>query len=864
MGWLRGYPLLLLASLSITTALTTEDLYSGDGSYLSQAWLQYDSNMKSMPQCNPEGSMLKLSSSLLNKVIKDELLAIEIRDSKKSMTGVLFYDATTSGFRGKIFNVNGEVFLVEPISKKEMSKAKCSPLKYKKQMNLFHKLTLVDNLEGNMPELLFSPLSNLGSLDSFCTGVFCYATDNFRTSALKQNIFIPREIIPEKKDEDSCVFTLKYTQPSHCRGGLCDIYFYENKRGELLEITPNGQEVLVHLYSQMGPDLALKRCKGNNFVWTEGERMMADQKKQGKVAPGQNCWMTEEYCNPFESEQVTFMYIEPEGRTIDEIALECYQKQQEYADAFHFTLIKTRLAYTCYILRDCSVDQFATCISRGTCLSGPLDCEPLKPNKDCTAPPDLGPDYMKWQCIDKRTNRLGPVDPMIPITSGVICLLSCESWLTTTTSHDSLVTRGYLKSMCLRDGTWTEVTAVDGSESLIYPEGPYPRPDAILSSIPAPLQCTCSDLTLSTLGTDYNPNDEEGADFKCTTPIGNTLPLVIEPNNECFLFCDGVLALEFTCSENGWTGEPNRGIWCFKPHPVNGQWGEWGGWGPVNPSTGEATRIRLCDNPRPQHGGADCEGSGSDVDDFPVDGNWGEWTQWSPPDEVGLSVRTRSCDNPSPLNNGAVCEGEGEEDKLVAIDGNWGEWTQWSELDSDGRSIRTRSCDNPSPLNGGAVCPGDGEEHKFVATMQLGITCDCLIRELWIDGEKYEGPNMGSTFTADIFTIPANSKVVAVECFDVMSWRGLLASFSTGAYSNTNDWLVTDQLEEGWNLPEFEDSHWEQPFSDSNGNGPMLNEAGYTPWGHIEGISESAQWIWKDGLKDSPRWVYFRHHIASG
>ena len=41
--------------------------------------------------------------------------------------------------------------------------------------------------------------------------------DSFKTSALKQNIFVPRDIIPKKGSEDASVFTLKYTQPSECR-----------------------------------------------------------------------------------------------------------------------------------------------------------------------------------------------------------------------------------------------------------------------------------------------------------------------------------------------------------------------------------------------------------------------------------------------------------------------------------------------------------------------------------------------------------------------------------------------------------------------------------------------------------------------
>ena len=43
---------------------------------------------------------------------------------------------------------------------------------------------------------------------------------------------------------------------------------------------------------------------------------------------------------------------------------------------------------------------------------------------------------------------------------------------------------------------------------------------------------------------------------------------------------------------------------------VNGNWGSWTAWGSckVTCGTGSKSRSRVCDNPAPEHGGADCVG----------------------------------------------------------------------------------------------------------------------------------------------------------------------------------------------------------------------------------------------------------------
>jgi len=49
------------------------------------------------------------------------------------------------------------------------------------------------------------------------------------------------------------------------------------------------------------------------------------------------------------------------------------------------------------------------------------------------------------------------------------------------------------------------------------------------------------------------------------------------------------------------------------PCPIDGGWGDWGDWGTcsVTCGGGDEARTRECNNPPPQHGGADCTADGS-------------------------------------------------------------------------------------------------------------------------------------------------------------------------------------------------------------------------------------------------------------
>ena len=52
---------------------------------------------------------------------------------------------------------------------------------------------------------------------------------------------------------------------------------------------------------------------------------------------------------------------------------------------------------------------------------------------------------------------------------------------------------------------------------------------------------------------------------------------------------------------------------CYLPEIVHGGYSSWGQWGACGVSCGGGlrTRVRTCTNPPPQHGGNDCDGTGS-------------------------------------------------------------------------------------------------------------------------------------------------------------------------------------------------------------------------------------------------------------
>eukprot|EP00058_Branchiostoma_floridae_P028482 XP_002613973.1 hypothetical protein BRAFLDRAFT_67461 [Branchiostoma floridae] len=177
-----------------------------------------------------------------------------------------------------------------------------------------------------------------------------------------------------------------------------------------------------------------------------------------------------------------------------------------------------------------------------------------------------------------------------------------------------------------------------------------------------------------------------------------------------------------------------------QPCPVDGNWSQWTSWSGCDATCGfgKQSRSRRCDNPSPLGGGAGCAGESEETQvcvtgqPCPVNGNWSLWTSWSSCDVTcgfGNQSRNRSCDNPPPQHGGANCTGTLEEFRTCdsgqpcAVDGNWSLWTSWSSCDVTcgfGNQSRNRSCDNPPPQHGGANCTGTMED---IRTCDSGKPC---------------------------------------------------------------------------------------------------------------------------------------------
>uniref|UniRef100_A0A8C5QIT0 Thrombospondin-2 n=1 Tax=Leptobrachium leishanense TaxID=445787 RepID=A0A8C5QIT0_9ANUR len=103
----------------------------------------------------------------------------------------------------------------------------------------------------------------------------------------------------------------------------------------------------------------------------------------------------------------------------------------------------------------------------------------------------------------------------------------------------------------------------------------------------------------------------------------------------------------------------------------DGGWSHWSPWSAcsVTCGIGNITRIRLCNSPKPQLGGKNCTGAGRETKHCegapcPINGKWGPWSPWSSCSVTcggGLRDRARLCNNPKPQHGGKKCIGETKE-----------------------------------------------------------------------------------------------------------------------------------------------------------------------------------------------------------
>lgn len=159
---------------------------------------------------------------------------------------------------------------------------------------------------------------------------------------------------------------------------------------------------------------------------------------------------------------------------------------------------------------------------------------------------------------------------------------------------------------------------------------------------------------------------------------------------------------------------------CSEP-ALDGGWGSW-----KSNTIGDCTvKTRACDNPVKCGAGSSCRGPSVEKigckDEIP--GNWGLWSGWSSCSVScggGVQIRKRLCNNPEPEHGGADCKGPETSAKNCnrfecPIDGGWSAWSAWKcscnrsgwlNLISTCSIDRTRTCTNPAPAYNGDYCSG--------------------------------------------------------------------------------------------------------------------------------------------------------------
>ncbi|XP_066920815.1 SCO-spondin-like isoform X2 [Clytia hemisphaerica] len=176
---------------------------------------------------------------------------------------------------------------------------------------------------------------------------------------------------------------------------------------------------------------------------------------------------------------------------------------------------------------------------------------------------------------------------------------------------------------------------------------------------------------------------------------------------------------------DGCPGSPADFQKCkLKECPIDGEYTEWGAYGPCSKACGDGiqTRARNCTDPAPKHGGKDCQGPSTSqreckIKECPIDGGLSQWTAYgkcSVGCGPGTQVRTRSCTNPKPQHGGEDCEGELSDSrdcqvKPCPVDGGFTDWSDFNACSvtcGTGKQERTRSCTNPEPKHGGEECNG--------------------------------------------------------------------------------------------------------------------------------------------------------------
>jgi len=121
----------------------------------------------------------------------------------------------------------------------------------------------------------------------------------------------------------------------------------------------------------------------------------------------------------------------------------------------------------------------------------------------------------------------------------------------------------------------------------------------------------------------------------------------------------------------------------------------------------------------------------------------------------------------------------------------------------------------------------------------LRATCDNVMKVYFDGALQHETAGMRDWTVTSYLNIPANTRVLAIECKNLGAQEGILASTTTGLKTDSS-WLCSRIQVGGWYLPNF------VPTSDFDSpNREGTNSV--APWGGRPGILVQAEWIWPAG-----------------
>jgi len=265
----------------------------------------------------------------------------------------------------------------------------------------------------------------------------------------------------------------------------------------------------------------------NNNNNNIAEERQISQREQNELS---KCSYEEEYCNTSE-------YIERYQFEEDESPSDCQEHCEENASCNYWTILTLRGSTTCYLLTECSAKE--KCPNTDSCSSGPKKCT-------CPALVKTGGDesddsYARWSCGEGLS-----YGEEIPV--GTKCTTTCDSW------RDAQNGRVTVESYCLLGGDWSITRSITRSFS-----GYNAYSSAWAKPNEEDMQCGCDTITV----TGYNPNEEPGAELKCTTDKDFSGEWQLTTADVCVLTCNKDIAAKFECVDGSWTGEPQLGFWCY-------------------------------------------------------------------------------------------------------------------------------------------------------------------------------------------------------------------------------------------------------------------------------------------------------------